>query len=159
MEENSWKTPNTILSIVMTALTCVSVWASVEAYHASRDAVDVMREQIKSAARPYVIADFTKRGSEEYLTLKNYGASAAHNVKIKFDPFLRNSIENGSGPVEMQDEAITFLAPGAEKEELIFKPITGMGRQGSKNKATVTYSDSSGVEYSDSMTLTSPETP
>ncbi len=150
---DSWKSPTSVLGIIMAVLTAVSVLATVLAYRVSSDAVDVMREQIKASTRPYVIVDLEEKGAEIYFTVTNLGGSAAHNVKLKFDGVLHYFRDGESGPAEIQDRSISFLAPGKKIEELIYKPKENWGQTGIKHTVVVSYVDSSGTTYSEAITL------
>lgn len=142
----------------MAVLTMVSVWVAVMAFRASREAVDVMREQIKASTRPYVVVDLDKRGKEVFLIVQNSGISAAHNVKLQFSKNMNQGVfqyhrKNESGPADLPRRPIPFLAPGKKLEELIFEPSGNNDAYDLNTTVEVSYKDSSGMEYKESIIL------
>ncbi len=158
MNNESWTQPSIVLNAIMASLTLVGIFIAVMAFRASRDAVNVMREQIKASTRPYVVVDLDERGGQIFLTVENAGISGAHNVKLIFPKNMNQGVfqyrrKNESGPAELTRRPIAFLAPRKKLEELIYEP-SGHGDGYDLNTTVeVNYKDSSGVEYQESITL------
>ncbi len=133
----------------MLLLTAVSIWVSWSAYAASREATDIMREQIKASSRPYVVVELLDDGKEVYISVKNTGTSSAHEVTVNSKHLLRYETDDGSGPLRLFKTPITFLAPGANLKELLMRP----GYE-ARFELNVHYHDDQGTKYNEACTLT-----
>lgn len=76
-----------VIAAFSTLMSLAVVIATFKILQANRETVAVMKEQMRSASRPYLqIRAWTRVGTTMMmLTVENSGSSAAHNLKLRMD--------------------------------------------------------------------------
>ncbi|UTT63581.1 hypothetical protein [Microcella humidisoli] len=89
----------------------VALAAAVFAYFQVREAAKTRRDQ----ARPYVVA-FLERSAHSSvdLIIKNFGQTAARDIRLVWDRPVRSTFGRGKGEEMKLPDALPILAPGQE---------------------------------------------
>src|SRR5262249_13529785 len=110
-----------ILSLLALIIYVIKTWHMASAALKSATVAEQTLQELKDArdqeTAPQVVAyfDVPRRRRTIDLVIKNIGKTTAHNVKLKFDPVLKSSIEQ----VQIEDlvlfkEGIGSMPPGYE---------------------------------------------
>ncbi|HUS11827.1 MAG TPA: hypothetical protein VMZ30_15270 [Pyrinomonadaceae bacterium] len=122
-----------------------SAEATVRSAKAAEDSIRELRETREQETAPYVLAYFDASFDTSliYLVIKNVGKTPANNVRILFDPPIRNS----SRGIEIADlpmikDGIGSIAPGYEIRTLFDSAISYFGQDNLplSFKASISYS-------------------
>ena len=150
----------------MTAERVAALAAVVEAL-AVVGALFFARRQLKELAatrrdqsRAYVVAylDFDPElRTFPNLVVDNLGSTAASNIRLRAEPPLRSSLDDGTGPgigdVGMIQHGIATLAPGQRVSTVFDSMIDRPDDWEDTYRVDVTYSDRSGERRTDTFTL------
>lgn len=138
---------------------------------ATKDAYDLQAQTNKDARnlqleaiQPYVMMYMERSGASDRLVdlvAKNFGQTAATNVRVSFEPHPQRSSQGQQPPEDVRwPDAIPTLAPGQEHRVLW---DSGLARLGSENpthgelpdrhEVTVTYSDAHGTALTSTAIL------
>lgn len=142
-----------VATLVALILYVVKTWhmatATRRAAEASAATLNEMQATREAESRPYV-AVFTQPYEVEPraidIVVHNYGRTAAHDIRVKFDPELRSSWPEVIENVVFLAEGIAFLPPGATMQTT-FDVIPDESETGIPREytATVVYTDERGA--------------
>lgn len=106
-----------------------------------REVQELRREQF----RPWVTVSFHFRSIVAFIAVKNVGTTVARNIRIRFDPDLVSTSEEGLREVAMFSEEIPAMVPG-EQRIALFDQVPDRLRSDlpSRHRATVEYMDHKG---------------
>ncbi len=102
---------------VLTLIALITyVWKTWQMASATRESVDEMRATRDEESRPYVLL-FAERNAVTSLffdiTLRNFGRTAARDVRLSFDPPLQASRPDSIERCTFLNEGVSLLPPGS----------------------------------------------
>ena len=129
--------------ITTIGIAAVSVWSTTLAHRNLK----TIKELEENRLRPYVIFNLSSsiRKKSTYASIKNYGLTAAYNIKVSINPALAHHYD-GQSPLTHRD--ILFLPPNERVTDLIdSSPAFHQKYPQSIFEGIVQYEDSKGTKY------------
>lgn len=142
-----------MLTFVYVIATIVIAVLSVKSNRLAQQNVETIVELEKNRLRPYVIFNLSSsiRKRSMYASIKNYGLTAAYNVKVSINPALAHHYDEQS-PLTGRD--ILFLPPNERVTDLIdSSPSFHQKYPEPIFEGTVQYEDSKGTKYKEPFRL------
>lgn len=135
---------------------------SEEAVKISQKATEISSRQLEKVAeleenrvRPYVL--FNIVSDERHITLaslKNYGLTAAYEVKVKITPDLHRAFGRENDPSIVTSESFSFLPPNFDIDDSLGgSPEFYQRYKEPTFEGTVSYKDSKGNDYEESFRI------
>jgi len=105
-------------TVILSVLTGIYVWLTHKALTVNKNTVSELRRQFDEINRPQVVVEIDTDGWPiTNLVVKNYGPSAAFNIRLSVDPELRR---NDKDPTpRLIANGISYLPPGKKIVEYI----------------------------------------
>jgi len=136
-----------VLTFVYVVATIIIAVLSIKTTGLAQKNLDTALELEKNRLRPYVIFNLSSsiRKKSTYASIKNYGLTAAYNIKVSIDPALAHHYD-GQSPLTHRD--ILFLPPSERVTDLIdSSPAFHQRYPQPLFEGTVQYEDLRGTKY------------
>lgn len=138
-----------LLTLVYVLATFVIAWLSLRATNLSQKNLDMAIQLEKNRMRPYVLFNISSSTVRKitFSSIKNFGLTAAYNVKVSIEPKLTY---DGSMESALTAQKILFFPPGEEVTDSIdASPAFHQRYPESTFVGFVEYEDSSANKYKD----------
>jgi hypothetical protein len=135
------------LTFVYVIATIVIAGLSVKSNRLAQQSIETIVELEKNRLRPYVIFNLSSsiRKKITFASIKNFGLTAAYNIKVSIDPALTHHYD-GQSPLTHRD--ILLLPPHERITDLIdSSPAFHQQYPDPVFKGVVQYEDSNGKQY------------